>query len=177
MLTELRVGVIVSTHGLKGELKVMPTTEAPKRFLELKKLRLRMPEQGFRGRDREEKELTIASVRFQKNMVLLKFEGLDRIEDVEKLRQWSLYIDRANALPLKEGEYYLGDYVNLEVRLEDDSVLGIITDVLETGANLVFSVDGGKKKHLIPDSPNIVLEKHPEEGYIKIHPIEGLLEL
>lgn len=178
MLQELRVGMISATHGLKGELKVIPTTDDPKRFLELKKLRLRKKARGLRREDETEQEFSVESVRFQKELVLLKLSGIDRIEDAENLRGSELWIDRADAVALADGEYFLGDYIGLRVLTEDGEELGKIRSILETGANYVFSVEReGGKELLIPNSENCVLEKKPEEGYLRIHLLEGLLDL
>ena len=118
------------------------------------------------------------SVRFQKELVLLKLSGIDRIEDAENLRGSELWIDRADAVALAEGEYFLGDYIGLRVLTEDGEELGKIRSILETGANYVFSVEReGGKELLIPNSENCVLEKKPEEGYLRIHLLEGLLDL
>ena len=97
MQEKLRVGTIVTTHGLKGEVKVYPTTEDPARFLDLKKVWL-----DFSGSMDQMKRLEIASVRFQKNMVLLTFKGITNVDDVLPFRQKDLYIDRADGLPLAE---------------------------------------------------------------------------
>lgn len=179
MLEKLRVGVIVSTHGLKGELKVQPGTEEPERFLRLKRLTVRPGSSGMRrAESQSETELEIEGVRFQKDMVLIRFKGIDSIEEAERLRGYALYIDRSEAIELAEGEYFLGDYFGLRVLNEDGSLLGTVKDVLETGANLVFVTekqDGGEL--LIPKIPGVMLELSPENGYMRVHLLEGLLDL
>ena len=101
MTERFQVGVIASTHGLRGEVKVFPTTDDPGRFLDLDEVILDAP-QG-------ERILRIRSVKFFKKFVILGFQGLDRIEDVERLRGCPLVVDRKDALPLEEGEYYVAD--------------------------------------------------------------------
>lgn len=179
MLEKLRIGEIVNTHGLKGEVKVQPGTEDPERFLDLESVSLKPLGGGIRrSAELPEKELTIESVRFQKNMVLLKFEGIDSIEEAEKLRNHALYIRREEAIELLPGEYFLGDYYGLRVLTEDGTELGVVKEVLETGANLVFVTETPEKKEiLIPKTPNVMLELKPEEGYMRVHLLEGLLDL
>ena len=174
MQEKLRVGTIVTTHGLKGEVKVYPTTEDPDRFFDLKKVWLDLSGSGDFSKA---VQLTIESVRFQKNMVLVKFEGYDDVEQMMPFRKKDLYVDRKDAIPLKEGEYFQGDFIGCRVILEDDSVLGEVTGVMETGANSVFVVKTDKKDVLIPYIPPVVLEAKPEEGYLRVHLLPGLLDL
>ncbi len=111
MTDRFQTGVITGTHGLRGEVKVFPTTEDPARFLDLKEVILQMPGQ--------ERRLKIRSVKFFKKFVILGFEGMNRIEDVEKLRGCPLLVERKDAIPLEEGEYYVADLIGLSVRTED----------------------------------------------------------
>ena len=99
----LRVGVISSTHGVRGEVKVFPTTDDPKRFKSLKKVQIDL--------GREKLELNIASVKFFKNMVILKFKEFNNINEVEQFRKCDLMVTRENALPLKEGQFYFCDVI------------------------------------------------------------------
>lgn len=178
MLERLRVCVIVTTHGLRGEVKVQPCTEYPERFLELDAVTLKPSRTGLRRTASEEKTLAIESVRFQKDMVLLKFAGIDTIEEAERLRGYALYIERSEAIELSEGEYFLGDYYGLRVLDEDGTALGIVKEVLETGANLVFVTETPEKRELlIPKIPEVMLELKPEEGFLRVHLLEGLREL
>lgn len=169
MQETLKVGKIVTTHGLKGEVKVYPTTENPDRFLELSRVFLDL------GVSR--KELEIESVRFQNKMVLLKFKGLDRIEDVEGFRSRDLLIRREDAIPLAKNQWFIGDLIGLKVLLPDDAVLGTVKDVMETGANDVLLISTGKKDVMIPVVSEFVKKVSPEEGYIRVEVIPGLLEL
>jgi len=157
MLKELRVGTILKPHGLKGEMKVFPTTEDPRRFTQLKELILRRESKGLRDTSFSESR-KIKSVRFQGEFLLLQLEGIDSVEMAEKYRNVSLMIPREQALPLGENEYFLGDYIGMEVYI-----------------NLVFSVEGKEKEYLIPHIPPVVYEI--KENRIAIHLMEGLLEL
>lgn len=170
MTERFQVGVITKAHGLRGEVKVFPTTPDPSRFLELEELILDAPKQ--------ERRLRIRSVKFFKQFVILGFEGMDRIEDVEKLRGCPLLVERKDAIPLGEGEYYVADMIGIEVRAEDGRVLGTLRDVLETGANDVYAVAReGQKDLLIPAIRQCVLDIRPEEGYMTVRLLPGLEDL
>ena len=170
MVSRFRVGVIAGTHGLRGEVKVFPTTDEPRRFLDL--------EQVILDTGREERTLKIRSVKFFKKFVILGFEKLDRIEDVERLKGAELLIPREDAIELEEGEYCIPDLLGLKVTADDGRELGVIRDVIETGANNVYDVrneDG--KSILIPAIPDCILDVNLEEGTMKVHLLPGLENL
>ena len=165
----LRVGVITSTHGVRGEVKVFPTTDDAKRFKTLKKVILD---------GREPLELSIEQVKFFKNMVILKFKGYDNINDVETWRQRDLLITRDQAVELKEDEYFITDLIGLTVVNEEEAVLGRVKDVLETGANDVYVVElTGGKEHLLPAIKDCILNVDLEGGRMKVHVLDGLMDL
>jgi 16S rRNA processing protein RimM len=170
-LTErFQVGVITSPHGLRGEVKVYPTTDDPSRFKILKELILK--------EKRSERVLKVRSVKFFKQFVILGFEGLNRIEDVESLRQCPLLVERKDAVPLEEDEYYIADLIGLSVRREDGTEIGTLKEVLETGANDVYVVGReGQKDLLLPAISQCILDVQPEEGFITVHIMEGLEDL
>ena len=128
----LQVGAITSTHGIRGEVKVFPTTDDPARFKKLKKVIL---DTGKRQIDME-----IQSVRFFKQFVIVKFKGIDNINDVEQYKGSSLFVSRENAVSLEENEYYIADLIGMEVFTEEGH-FGIVKDVMETGANEVYIID------------------------------------
>ena len=170
MVSRFRVGVIAGTHGLRGEVKVFPTTDEPARFMDLEKVIL--------DTGREERTLTIRSVKFFKKFVILGFKGMDRIEDVEKLKGAELLINREDAIPLEEGEYFIPDLLGLRVVTDDGRELGVIKDVIETGANNVYDVqneDGARI--LIPAIPQCILDVRLEEGDMTVHLLPGLENL
>ena len=107
----LQVGVITTTHGVRGEVKVFPTTDDPARFKKLKNVVL--------DTGKEMIDLEVAGVKFFKNMVIVKFKGIDNINDVEKYRKKSLYVTRENAVKLKKNEYFIADLIGLSVIRED----------------------------------------------------------
>lgn len=165
----LRVGVITSTHGVRGEVKVFPTTDGAKRFKTLKKVILD---------GREPLELSIEQVKFFKNMVILKFKGYDNINDVETWRQRDLLITRDQAVELKEDEYFITDLIGLTVVNEEEAVLGRVKDVLETGANDVYVVElTGGKELLLPAIKDCILNVDLEGGRMKVHVLDGLMDL
>lgn len=165
----LRVGAITSTHGLAGEVKVFPTTDDPARFKKLKRVLI--------DTGKEMKELEIVQVKFFKQMVILKFRDHDRIEDVMAFKGKELYVTRDNAVRLKKNEYFIADLIGLKVYTEDEVLLGTLNDVLQTGANDVYSVeleDG--REVLIPAIRQCILDVDVEGGTMKVHLLEGLLE-
>lgn len=164
----LQVGAVTSTHGLAGEVKVFPTTDDPKRFKKLKKVLLDTGK-GMR-------ELEVVQVKFFKNLVILKFRGCDKIEDVMGFKGRELYVTRENAVKLKKNEYFVADLIGMKVFLEDGSYLGTLDDVLQTGANDVYEVhmeDG--RKVLIPAIRQCILAVDIEEEKMTVHLLEGLL--
>lgn len=165
----LQVGAVTSTHGIAGEVKVFPTTDDPKRFRRLKSVLL--------DTGRGMTELEITSVKFFKNMVILKFKDHDRIEDVVKFKGKSLYVTRENAVKLKKNEYFIADLVGMDVFTEDGERLGRLTDVLQTGANDVYEVtlDDGRQV-LIPAIRDCILQVDVGQNEMKVHLLEGLLE-
>ncbi len=168
MQDKFQVGAIASVHGIKGEVKVFPTTDEPTKFKKLKSVILKT--------EKEEREIALQSVRFFKNMVIVKFQGIESPEDAQKYRGATLWIAREQAVPLRENEYYRADLIGLTVVTEDGEELGILTDVLETGANDVYEVTlSDKKTALFPAIRECIKEVDVEKGYIKVHVMEGLL--
>jgi len=162
------VGLITTTHGLKGEVKVFVISDDPKRLESLDSV--------FIMRKGERTRLDIESVRYFKNQAIVKFRQCDTIDDVMKLRGEHLYIDRSEAEPLEEGEYYLSDLIGCTACLEDGSLFGEVRDVLQTGANDVLVVArNGRKDALIPVIKDCIVKLAPEEKMIVIHLIEGLV--
>lgn len=165
----LRVGVISSTHGVRGEVKVFPTTDDPERFRLLKEMLL--------DTGREKLSLKIQNVKFFKNMVILKFEGYDNINQIEMYRGKELWIRRDQAVELKENEYFIADLVGLTVIDDEEKVLGTLTDVIQTGANDVYAVklENGKEV-LIPAIRQCILKVDLEAGMMKVHVLPGLMD-
>ena len=166
----LRVGVISSTHGVRGEVKVYPTTDDSERFLDLDQVTL--------DTGREQITLEIQNVKFFKNMVILKFKGYDNINDIEKYKGKDLLIHREQAVELKEDEYFVTDLMGLKVVSEEGTVLGILKEVIPTGANDVYVVQPENGKELLlPAIKDCILNVDLEKGIMTIHLMDGLLDL
>ena len=163
----LQVGVITTTHGVRGEVKVFPTTDDAARFKKLKQVIL--------DTGKENLTLEIAGVKFFKNMVILKFKGYDNINDVERFRKKSLYVTRENAVKLKKNEYFIADLIGIQVVSDEGEELGTISDVLQTGANDVYVVSkDGAKDLLIPAIHACIQNVDVAAGQMKVHLLPGL---
>lgn len=165
----LRVGVISSTHGIKGEVKVFPTTDDVNRFKKLKEVIL--------DTGKEQLTLHIESVKFFKQFVILKFKEYNNINDIEIYKGKDLLVTRENAVPLKEGEYFITDMIGLNVITDEGEDFGTLTDVLQTGANDVYVVKmKNGKEALLPAIDQCVLDVNLETSTIKVHIMEGLID-
>ena len=168
MLRELQVGVVLRPHGVKGEVKVYVTSEDPDRLSDLESVHILGP--------KTDRTAKIENVRYFKNTAIVKFEGIDTMDDTAPILRCELLIPREEALPLGENEYYVGDLIGLTVIPEDGEVLGELTDVLATGANDVYEVtrpDGSKV--LLPAIRECILGADLEEGVMRIHLMKGLV--
>ena len=165
-----RIGVITSTHGLKGEVKVFPTTDDVNRFKKLKKCFIRTKDKDI--------EVEKNSCKFFKNMVILSFKEFNNINDIEKYKGCDLYVTRENAVPLKEDEFYISDIIGADVYEENGNLLGKLKDVMKTGANDVFVVElsSDKKELLVPVIKEFVPEMDIENKKIVIHLMKGMLD-
>ena len=164
-----QVGIYTNTHGIRGEIKVFPTTDDPKRFKRLKQVILRTP--------KEDRIMEIESVRFAKNMVLLKFKGIDNINDIERDKGSGLFIPREQAVPLGKDEYFIADLIGLTVVTDEGETLGTLSEVLQTGANDVYVVQTADGELLLPAIADCVQSVDPEGGQMTVHMMEGLREL
>ena len=163
----LQVGVISSTHGIRGEVKVFPTTDDPTRFEDLKEVIL--------DTGREHRILAIQGVKYFKQFVILKFQDVDDINEIEPYKGKSLYVTRDMAVPLGENEYYIADLIGMDVFLEDGSLFGKIKDVMETGANDVYIVQTQEKEVLIPAIKDCIRQVDVKENKMVIHLLKGLV--
>lgn len=165
----LRVGVISNTHGVRGEVKVYPTTDDIKRFDYLK--------EAVIDTGKEYIDVNVTGVKYFKNMVILKFEQFHNMDQVIPYKGMDLLVTRENAIPLEEGEHFIVDLVGCKVVTDDGEDFGELVDVLQTGANGVYVVkmnDG--KEVLLPVIDECVLEKDVENKVIKVHIMKGLLD-
>lgn len=163
----LQVGVISSTHGVRGEVKVFPTTDDAQRFKSLKHVIL--------DAKRERIDLEVQSVKFFKQFVILKFKGIDNINDIEKYKGMPLLVAREDAVELEEDEYYIADLIGMKVET-DEGEIGKLTDVIETGANEVYVVEfENLGEVLIPAIYECILDVDVENMFMKVHLLEGLV--
>ena len=163
-----QIGVITNTHGVRGEVKVFPTTEDPKRFEMLKEISL------YKN-DKFIETLKIEKVRYVKQFVLLKFKGVDSINDVEKYKNYSIQVTRDEALPLENNEFYVQDLIGLEVFTEDNKKFGDIKDIIFTGSNDVYVIQTEEKEVLVPAIKECILNIDLEKNVMIVHLMEGLV--
>lgn len=164
----LQVGVVSSTHGVRGEVKVYPTTDDVNRFKKLKRV--------FAEKKSGNTELEITQVKFFKNMVILKFRGVDSIDDAEAYRGCPLLVTREHAVKLAPGEYFLCDLIGLNVFTDDGEELGSLTEIIRTGANDVYVVKTKNEKEvLIPNIKDCIIEVALDKRTMTVHLLEGLL--
>lgn len=163
----LQVGVITSTHGVHGEVKVFPTTDDVKRFRDLKEVLL--------DRNGEKISLKIGGVKFFKQFAILKFEGYDSLDEIEKYKGSALFVSRENAVPLDQDEYFIADLIGMKVTDESGNDIGSVKDVMRTGSNDVYVIgrkDG--RELLLPAIRDCVLDIDVDNGLMKVHILEGL---
>lgn len=167
MEDRFQVGVISSTHGIAGEVKVFPTTDDAKRFKKLKQVIL--------DTGKGELNLEISQVKFFKQMVILKFKEFNSINDVERFRGKSLYVTRENAVKLEKDEYFIADMIGMRAVSTEGEDLGNLRDVLQTGANDVYVVQKtGEPELLLPAIKECIRSVDMEQGVITVYLMPGL---
>lgn len=168
MISELQVGVITQTHGIKGEVKVFPTTDDASRFKNLKEV--------IMDNGKERRNMEIEGVKFFKQYAIIKFKGYDSINDIEKYKSAKLYVTRDNAVRLRKDEYFIADLIGMEVVTEEGEPFGRMKDVVVTGANDVYAVereDGTEV--LLPAIKECVKKIDMDLGQITVHIMDGLI--
>ena len=164
----LEIGQIVNSYGIKGFVKVVPFTDDITRFENLKSIYV---EQG-----KKLKEYTIEDVKYSKKLVLLKFKGIDDINETISLKNCYLKIDRKDAVELEEDSYFIVDLIGLEVYTDEDKFLGSLVDVFQTGSNDVYVVkDELGKQILLPAIKEVIKSVDIENKKIIVHLIPGLV--
>ncbi|MBB2183009.1 16S rRNA processing protein RimM [Lachnospiraceae bacterium MD1] len=163
----LRVGVISSTHGIRGEVKVFPTTDDLRRFDDLTEVIL--------DTGKELIPLEVEGVKYFKQQAILKFKGIDDINEIEKYRGKDLLVSRDNAVKLHENEYFIYDLIDSEIITDTGESLGILTEILTTSANDVYVVKTPDHKEiLIPSIKECILNVDVEQKKIIVHLLPGL---
>ena len=163
-----RVGIYVNTHGVRGEIKLLPTTDDVNRFHKDLPLVL--------DTGKEPIPVTVSSVKHFKNMVILGFREFPDINAIERYKGCDVLVSREHAIPLEEGEYYISDLIGCTVVEEDGSVFGELTDVMTTGANDVYVVKSkAGKEVLLPVIPDCIKNVDIENKKITVYLMPGLL--
>ena len=169
MEDKFRIGVITKTHGIKGEVKVYPTTSEVDRFDYLEKCTA-VSEKGV------EVPLVVTGVKYFKDQVILKFEGYDTIESVEPLLKKELFVSREDAIPLEEGEYYVADIIGATVIDTEGNIIGKFKDYMETPANDVYIIETTNGKEImIPAVDEFILNVDTEENVMRVKLIKGMM--
>lgn len=164
----LEVGKIVNTHGLKGEVKVIPWTDSPEDFEDIPYIYIR--------RKTNDEKLTVSNVKYQKNNLIVKFKEINSIDEAEKYKNMVIHADRNDLWELEEGVYYIADLIGLEV-YDENGKIGVLADVFNTGANDIYDVKReGKKNLLLPVIDDVVKNIDIENKRITVHVMEGLDE-
>lgn len=162
------IGEVTAPHGVRGEVRVLPLTDFPERFRGLKRLFVKRPQQAAEERG-------VERVRFHKKFVILKLEGVDTRDDAETLRRALLQVAPDEVYPLPEGYYYVFQVIGLRVFDEDGRKIGVVEDVLFTGANDVYIVktaDG--REILLPAVEEVIRHIDLDEGRMEVRLLPGL---
>ncbi len=164
----LRIGIITSPHGVRGEVKVYPTTDDIKRFSGLKEVLLET-KQGI-------STVHVRSVKYHKDMVILGFTEYEDMDSVQVLRECSLYVTRDKAIKLSKDEYFIADLIGMNVHT-DMGIDGKLVDVMKTGANDVYVIKlDDDRELLLPAIADCVLNVDTQEGVMDVHVLPGLLD-
>ena len=162
----LEVGQIVNTYGIKGFVKVNPLVDNNNQFKSFKTLYIQ--------EKKSLKELHIEEVKFSKNLVLLKFKGIETIEQAEELRNYYLQAKRSD-IKLEKGAYFIVDLIGLDVYTESNEYLGKVDDIYNTGSNDIYVVkDELGKQKLLPGIDEVIKKIDLENKKIIVNLIEGL---
>lgn len=163
----IEIGKIVNTHGLKGEVKVVPWLDYPEVFESFEQVYTENKNNVYK----------VKNVRYQKANIIVKFDGLDDINEAEKLKNTTLYVEKSLFDNLPEGTYLIADIIGLEV-FEDGVSFGKVTDVFSTGSNDIYVVEKkGSKPLLLPIIDGVLEQVNIEEGYINVRIPAGLLDI
>ncbi len=168
MLPNLEIGQIVNTFGIKGMVKVKPFTDDIRRFDELKAV--------YVEKNGNQTEFEIEEVKYHKDMVLIKFKGIDKVEQAEMLRNSYLTVSRDSVEKLEEGRYYIVDLLGLEVYTDEQILLGTLEDIFNTGSNDIYVVkDKQGKQILLPAIQDVIKQIDIENKKIIVHLLPGLI--
>lgn len=162
------IGQIVNTFGIKGELKVVPFTDDMERFEELKSI--------YIVKNKELLEFEIENVKYQKNLIILKFKNIPDMTTAEKYKGCYIRIHRKDARKLPEGTYFIADIIGSQVITDDGQILGKVDDIYNTGSKDIFVVkDELGKQILLPHIPEVILSIDVEKQIVTVHLLNGLI--
>ena len=160
----LEIGQIVNTSGLKGFLKVIPLTDDITRF------------EVYIQEKKDLVEFKIQEVKYSKNMVLLKLEGIDDIGEAEKFKNFYIKINRKDAVELEEDSYFIVDIIGCKVFTDENEFLGKVIDVFQTGSNDVYTVKNNEDKEiLLPAIEDVIKDIDIANKKIVVKLMDGLI--
>lgn len=167
-LTHFKVGQIVNTQGLKGEVRVYPYSDDIDRFDDL--------ENFYLGKDLNT-VYNVERVRYKGNMVIMKIKNIDTVEAAEKLKNKFMFVSREESRELEEGEYFIADMIGMDVLTVDGEEVGVLKEVLQYAANDVYVIKGKDDREiLVPAVMKFVPTIDMEERKMIIDPIKGMLD-
>lgn len=166
----LEVGKIVNTHGLRGEVKVVPCTDYPEVFEDIDFVYVK--------KKSEYERLDVKGIKYQKNNLIVRFSQITDINMAEKYKNQVIYAEREILGELPDGVYYIADLIGLDIVTEDGEKIGTVSDVFNTGSNDIYEVKReGKKNLLLPVIDDVVLNIDVEGGKITVRMMYGLEDL
>lgn len=167
MLEYLSIGQIINTHGFRGEVKVYPLTDDMGRFKKLKTVYVEENNQLVK--------YEVEGVKFSGNTAVMKLKGIDTEEAANKMRNFYIKVDRKSAVSLPKDSYFICDLIDLEVYDENNSLLGTVKDIIQTGSNDVYVVEAEGKSILVPALKDVVKEIDIVNKKIRVELPEGLI--
>lgn len=170
----LRIGKIISLHGIKGEVKIFPTTDDLHRFDDLKDFYILESEDANDDEFKNIDTFLLEGVKYIKNTCILKIKGYDKIEESIKLIGKNIYVNRENAIPLNQNEYYIVDLLEAKAYLKD-KYIGDVKDIMKSSNNGILVIDYNGKDLLVPMVADFVEKIDIGKSIIILKTIEGLI--
>lgn len=160
------VGKIISSHGIKGELKIFPLTDDINRFKYLKEVYI----------GEEKLPVQVVGVKFNKDKPIIRLKEFDNINQVLKFKDRYLYVDDENLIELEENEYFVFQLLGCKVENMEGKSIGVLEDIINTLSNDVYVIRHGEKEYLVPAIKEFVKDIDIDNKLIRIDPIEGMIE-
>ena len=160
------VGKIISSHGIKGELKIFPLTDDINRFKYLKEVYI----------GEEKLPVQVVGVKFNKDKPIIRLKEFDNINQVLKFKDRYLYVDDENLIELEENEYFVFQLLRCKVENMEGKSIGVLEDIINTLSNDVYVIRHGEKEYLVPAIKEFIKNIDIESKLIRIDPIEGMIE-